>query len=500
MRECDRQAIRKLKIPGLILMENAGRGVADAMAEHLGSLAGRSVLVLCGKGNNGGDGFVVSRHLLAKGASVTTGVLGDNVKGDAHKNLVLLQALGKSGIPGLNLVKIRSAATLRKLGNFDIIVDALFGTGFKGPVRGFSRKVIDWVNSSGSKVVAVDIPSGVNSDDGTVENVAVKADLTVTMGFRKIGLTVGQGRALSGITEVIDIGIPDELGLGIPTHLVIRDDVKKILPHRQFNAHKHSVGRIIVIAGSRGLTGAAAMAAGSAMRVGAGAVILKTPASVYPILARKLTEVMVEPMPETPYGTIAEEAFSSLNLEWADVIVVGPGLSRNPDTARLIRRILSAPRPLVVDADALSSVSDAVGKKFDAIITPHTGELSRMTGITSREIDKNRVDIARRVAKRLGITVVLKGAPTVVASERGEVFINSTGNPGMATAGAGDVLAGCIAGLWAQHTGRTEAAYGGVFVHGLAGDIGRDKYGEKGLLATDIEKLLPQALSLCENS
>ncbi len=508
MQACDRFAVEKLKIPSIILMENAGRGVVEMMQKHYGSLAGKSTLLFCGKGNNGGDGFVAARHLHNFGANVNVVLVGKSadLKGDAKTNFQILKniMMNASKAEMLKIIEVQSAKKIIMLPKSDFIVDALFGTGFIGEVRGVFKDVIKWINDSQSVKISIDIPSGVNADDGTAANIGVIAHLTATMALRKIGLILNTGRSYTGITEVIDIGVPKTI-LNNDKHstfVIHYKDVRVALPHRPLSAHKHSVGKILVIAGSKGFTGAASMTSTSAMKAGMGAVILGTPASVYPILARKLTEVMVEPLPETIDATLSLSAFGAIekHLAWADVVVIGPGLSQNSETQQLIQKIVTeCDKPMLIDADGLNALPEKISvlkkhKSNEIIITPHTGELSRLIGVSSAEIERNRITIARNVAKEFKLTLVLKGAPTVTAAEDGKVYINSTGNPGMATAGAGDVLAGLIGGLWAQGMNRTEAAFAGVFIHGYAGDLAKKQYGERSILATDIQQFLPKAL------
>jgi len=400
--------------------------------------------------------------------------------------------------------EIQSVRKIGRLPKCEIIVDALFGTGFKGEVQGIYKKVIEWINKSSAKKISIDVPSGVNADDGTTENVAVEADMTVTMGLKKIGLIVGQGKNYAGSLEVIDIGIPKNVveKYSGNVRIVQREDIRRVLPVRSVDANKYSVGKILVIAGSRGLTGAAAMTAVSAMRSGAGAVVLCAPSSVYTILSRKLTEVMVEPLPETSDGTLAMSAFGSLmkKVLWSDIVIIGLGLSKNPETQSLVRKLAGTIREnLIIDADGLNAFSENNRalwnhRSKNVIITPHAGELSRFINVPSSEIEKHRISITQDIAKRFGLTLILKGSPTVIASETGSVFINSTGNPGMATAGSGDVLSGCIGGLWGQGMERIEAAYCGVYVHGFAGDLARKKLGTKGMMATDIQYFLTKAI------
>lgn len=508
MQACDRFAIQKLKIPGIVLMENAGRGVVEAMERLYGPLSGKSALIFCGKGNNGGDGFVVARHLHSIGIKVTVILVGrqQDLKNDAKTNYVSIKNIARSFPKSnmLQLVELKSKRALDVLPQTDFIIDALFGTGFSGNIKGLYADVIKWVNSRKAVKVSIDVPSGINADNGDVESVAIKADFTVTIELKKVGLITYKAMDYTGKIEVVGIGIPQQVTNAFKSNMFIvkSEDVGQVLPRRSLQVHKHSVGKVFVLAGSRGMTGAAAMAASSVMRAGAGAVILGTPASVYPILAKKLTEVMVVPLPETTEGTLSLNAYDMLlkHIQWSDIVIIGPGISRNSETKELICRITNeCGKPLLIDADGLNVLSEKNNalkkhKSKEIIITPHIGELSRLMGIPVEEIERNRIEIVKQAAQQFKLTVVLKGAPTVTATEIGEVYINSTGNPGMATAGSGDVLSGLIGGLWAQGMSRIAAAYSGVFIHGKAGDLAKRQYGEKSLMATDIQQLLPQSI------
>ncbi|MBI3195743.1 MAG: NAD(P)H-hydrate dehydratase [Ignavibacteriae bacterium] len=513
----DGYAINTLKIPSLLLMENAGKSVVQKMNEHFGDLSGKLIYVLCGKGNNGGDGFVVARHLLIHGSKVVVILTckPSELKGDPLTNFNILKSLKsksrqsrESHKSWSRLVSFSSLKKLKMLQQPDFVVDALFGTGFKGKLTGKYKVLVEWANELPSRKVSIDIPSGVNSDNGVTEGVAFKAGLTVTMSFKKTGLTLNQGRNYSGQLEVVDIGVPTDLSVvgKFQTYIIEQKDVQAKLPVRPYNAHKHSVGKIFVLAGSVGLTGAAAMVSESAMKAGAGAVVLGTPKSVYSILAKKLTEVMTEPLDATDEGSLSQTSLLAIekHLQWSDVFVLGPGLSRNKETQRLIQHLVStSTKPMLIDADGLNAIAENPSclkkrKAKEVILTPHMGELSRIINLSSEEIEKNRVEIAKRVAKEFKITVVLKGAPTVTATTDGTVFINSTGNPGMATAGSGDVLAGVIAGLWGEGMNVDDAAWSGVFLHGKAGDLAKEKFGERSLLATDIQNYLPEAIRQVE--
>jgi hydroxyethylthiazole kinase-like uncharacterized protein yjeF len=513
MQFCDRTAITKFGIPSILLMENAGRSVADIVEREIGSVSGKLIYVFCGKGNNGGDGFVVARHLYNRGARVSVFLMAreSQLKGDPRTNFRILQGINKQDRSSiLHLVESVTASRVSRHPSPDVIIDALFGTGFSGGVRGEYEKVIKWMNESDATVVAVDIPSGVNADNGTVEKVAVTADVTVTMGLRKVGLQVHLGRECSGSIHVASIEIPKIVyqRSGIRTWFVQQADVRRLVPRRPLNAHKHTVGKILVLAGSRGLTGAAVMSCNSAMRAGAGAVVLGIPKSLLPVVSKKLTEVMPNPLEETEDQSLSKKAIPEIQrlVSWSDIVVLGPGLGRNNETEEVILELIETiKKPLLIDADGLNALAIdpkiAKRRKSETILTPHTGELSRMTKHSAEEIEKNRVGLARSESEALDSYLVLKGSPTVVSAPSGDVFINSTGNPGMATAGAGDVLTGTIAALWGQHISAAEASVCGVYLHGLAGDLAKRKYGEMGLTATDIIEAMPRAImkTLSEN-
>jgi len=505
MRWCDETTIKKYGIPGMLLMENAGFNIAKIIQQELSPLESKHILIICGKGNNGGDGFVVARMLLNSYAHVSVLLLvsPSELKGDAKTNFKILQILaGKSN--SRIVIRRYSKRLLTAFPKPDIIVDAIFGTGFSGPVLKPFVDVIKWVNRQHAKIVAVDIPSGVNGTTGAVDNCAVHADLTVTMGCLKTGLLCNRGRELVGTVQVADIGIPCFVleDKKLKTYLVDQSDIEKVLPRRSIHAHKYSVGKVLVLAGSKGLTGAAALCCESAYRAGAGAVVLGTPEPVYPILARKLTETMAFPLPATNSGTLSLAALEVIRekLSWADVLVIGPGLSLNSETQQLILKVLHEYRgKTLVDADGLNAVaahgiSGLRSSRAQFILTPHVGEFSRLTKLSAKDIEEHRINNARELSKKNGMTIVLKGVPTVIASRDGSAILNSTGNPGMATAGAGDVLSGIIAGLWAQGMPDTTAAWAGVYLHGLSGDIAAKKIGERGIVANDIIEYLSVAM------
>jgi NAD(P)H-hydrate epimerase len=506
MRRCDAATIRSFKISGMQLMENAGRGAAEALQRDFGPLSEKRILIVCGKGNNGGDGFVVARHCSGMGAAVTVLLVEPSaiLSQEARKNLDSLARISREGQNTLTLLQF-SPALLRKIPRPDVIVDAMFGIGFDGLPRKPYDFIIRWVNASKVPVVSLDIPSGINGTTGKAAGEFVRAQMTLTFGLMKSGLLINQGMESSGEVELVDIGIPRSV-VENKRFQLFRTSAKAVaalLPRRSLRVHKYEVGKVFVLAGSKGYTGAAALCANAVLRSGAGAIILAVPKSIYSILARKLSEAIVQPLPETSEGSVSPAAFEEIQkkLDWCDCAIIGPGLSQNSETGKLVWDILhSTGKPLLLDADALNvlgaqGVRQLRQAKGQLVVTPHTGEMSRLTGLPSAEIDADRIEVASSFARRHRVVVVLKGAPTVTAHPDGRVVINSAGNPGMATIGAGDVLAGTIAGMWAQRMDSFEASFSGVFVHGFAGDLAKQQIGETSVVASDILQYLPSALS-----
>ena len=509
MRWCDATTIRKFGVPGLVLMEHAGRGVADDARRIIGLPTNSSVLIFCGKGNNGGDGLVAARHLYNAGYRVTVVFLNSprQFSGDALTNFKMLDKL-RSGARESLVFKSYSRSVLGRLPNPSIIIDAIFGTGFSGEVQRPARDVIDWINKQDVPVLAVDIPSGVDGTTGQAGHCAVRASHTATFGLLKTSLLCHDGQDRAGHVHLIDIGFPKSVSASasFKTFRVEEEDVRRALPQRTSTSNKYSVGKIFVLAGSRGFTGAAYLCSLAALRSGAGAVMLGTPESVYPILARRLTEAIVRPLPSTADGSIALGAYEEIREKsgWADCIVLGPGLSTNAETLQLVRMLIEKHAgKFVIDADALRVIgeiglSGLARMKRQMILTPHSGEYGRIIGQTSKMIDLKRIEMARKGGLLGKTTVVLKGGPTATGTKKGIVYLNSTGNPGMATVGSGDVLTGIIAALWAQGTGEEEAAYSGVFLHGLAGDLAAEAYGQRSIIAQDLIDHLPGALRRIE--
>ncbi|MBM3212060.1 NAD(P)H-hydrate dehydratase [Candidatus Poribacteria bacterium] len=506
MRNIDQQTIQKIGIPGIVLMENAGIGVVNAIEKKYGL---KKISIFVGKGNNGGDGLVVARHLLNKGYPVKTYIISDPnaFTGDALINLKIAQNMN------LPLDFVLSELELEKhkenMAGSELLVDAIFGTGLRGPVRGFSASVIEFVNSLAKPIVAIDLPSGLDANTGKVEGSCIKASLTVTMALPKRGLLLYPGASYTGELQVVDISIPGSIieSQGITISLLQASDAIKLLPDRPQDAHKGTFGRAFILAGSVGFTGAAALTSEAALRVGAGLVTLGIPKSLNPIMEVKLTEVMTKPLPETEYMTLATNAKEEImkNLENADILAIGPGLSRNSETASLIQILSKEVQiPKVIDADGLNALSDnrSILKELapKTILTPHPGEMARLLGSTILQVQSDRIGIAQSFAKENGVVLVLKGAPTVISDPQGNVFVNTTGNPGLASGGTGDVLTGAITGFLAQGLDAFDAAVLGVYVHGLAGDLAEMVYGNAGMLAQDVIHQLPKVIQKLKQS
>ena len=501
MRAIDSECIDNLGIPGLKLMENAGVGTVRFIERELGSQKGKIVTVACGKGNNGGDGFVIARELRRLGAAVSVFLAGHcgDVSGDARTNL---DRLGAESV--VELSDGRSVAGFVELmAKSDLVVDAVFGTGFNGVPRGLSGTVIGQMNSCGRPVLAVDVPSGLNATTGVAEGECVHATWTCTMGLSKSGFYIDHGRACVGKLHVVDIGIPTKAieTVGVRDNILTARDAAELLPTRPFDGHKGTFGSVVVVAGSVGYTGAASLASLAALRAGAGLVYLGVPSSLNDIMEIKLTEVITKPLAETAARSLSPESISDIRglLENAGALALGPGISRDQETQSLVRSIVAEVRvPCVIDADGLNALTpDDVGQRTgDApvVLTPHPGEMAQLVGRTVGEVLADREGVTRDVATKARATVVLKGAGSVIVAPSGELYMNSTGNSGLASGGTGDVLTGIIAALLGQGVEATKAAALGVYVHGLAGDLAAEALGEAGMIAGDVLDHVPYAL------
>jgi NAD(P)H-hydrate epimerase len=510
MQAMDRTTIDGFGIPGRVLMETAGREAARIFLAHFSEDARRGVAVAAGRGNNGGDGHVIARCLAQKGYPVTVYLLcsADKVQGDAAANLNLLPALG---VPVIEVPDEQALARHQpRMRKAAVWVDAIFGTGLNAEVRGWLRSVIDFINQQDRPVFAVDIPSGLNADTGHPCGACIRADVTATFAFPKIGHIVFPGAALTGRVEVLDIGIPPHIAdrVGPRQFLLSTADVLAGLPPRSADAHKGRTGHLLLVAGSPGKTGAAALAAMSALRVGAGLVTVGVSESLNPVMETLLLEAMTAPLPESETGVLgpsAREALLSL-APGKTCLAIGPGLGLAPKTGELVRELVgSIPLPMVIDADGLNHMAGHLdllkGAAAPAVLTPHPGEMARLLGTTAAAVQQDRVACARDLASAGRVHVVLKGARTVIAHPDGSVHVNPTGNPGMAAGGMGDVLTGAIAGLIAQGARPDLAARAAVYLHGAAGDrLARDR-GPRGFLAGEVMNALPgEIASLLESS
>jgi NAD(P)H-hydrate epimerase len=504
MRRLDRHAIAELGLPGATLMENAGRGAADAIVAALPALGaprrGARVLIVCGKGGNGGDGLVVARWLKRHGArpSVLLACAPGEIGGDAR---LKLEALRGSGIRPVRLADDRAAAAA--LARAHVVVDALLGTGSRGVPEGSLARAIELINASGRPVVALDIPSGMSADDGGHAGAAIRATMTLTFAALKRGLLTAGGDELAGRVTVVPIGVPDaEVLRRVTTFLLEAGDVARHFPRRPRAAHKGTYGRLLLVAGSLGKTGAAALSAAAAMRSGGGLVTVATPASQQPIVAGLVLEAMTEPLPETPARTIALKA-REVVAELAaarDAVAIGPGLGIDAETQQVVRSLIQElPRPLAADADALTALAGHLetlrGAPAARCLTPHPGEMARMLGARVDDVQRDRIETVRTFATGYGACVVLKGARSVIGAPDGRVFVNPTGNPGMASGGTGDVLTGMLGAFLARGMDPVAALQSSVYLHGCAGDIAAERVGEEGLIASDVVAAIPAAFT-----
>ncbi len=496
----DRYAIEKLGIAEEILMEDAGQASAFVLAKEVGIHNGK-IVVLCGVGNNGGDGFVVARAVHAAGGDLRVFVLGDpgKFRGAAKKNLDILARLS---------VKVRAVTSIaevrRDFAHAAAIVDAIFGTGLDRDVTGICRDVINLVNEHGKrgrKVVSLDIPSGVNGNTGEIMGTAVKADFTVAFGLPKRGNMLYPGYGLCGKLYVAPISFPPSLT--DREDLIVSLNGEIVLPPRSRSAHKGSVGDVLFIAGAANYLGAPYFSAHSFLKAGGGYSRLAAPASVIPFIAKKGNEIVFLPQKETPAGSIAEENRDRLLAlsEKVDMVVIGPGLSLDEETQRLVRELVKAIRkPLLIDGDGLTALASHArivrSRKEATILTPHPGEMSRITGKGVAEIERDRVGVLQAAASALKAIIVLKGPHSLIGAPDGRVFINLSGNAGMATAGSGDALTGAIAAMFGLGLSPEDAARKGVFIHGLSGDLAATDKGEDGITARDIMDYLPRAMKL----
>lgn len=497
----DQYAIDVLEIPGVELMEKAGSYVSSEAKKFLKEIPGSRVDLFCGTGNNGGDGFVAANDLYKWGANVFIWIVGDIsiIKGDA---LYFFQKCKKNNII-INSLKVeKDLLSLKHISETDLIIDALLGTGFRGEVRGMVFDLIELINKAKRPVLSVDIPSGINGDTGQIGGVAVKSIKTITMGFLKRGLLFQPGKKYAGEVVLADLGYPEKSFsvLSSETVLIRESDVKKLFPSIPEDTYKHRQGKVLIFAGSPGMTGAASLASIGALRGGVGLVVTAIPESLNTIMEIKLTEALTLPLPESSSHTFCKESLEPARerIEWSDVVVYGPGVSNDAKVKDFGLVLVDVcDKPIIIDADGLRIFHnnlDTLKNIKDLVITPHLGELSEMMDININKIKENIIDVARDFVKQYPCTLVVKGAPTVIVGIDGTAAVNSTGNPALATGGTGDVLTGLIAAFRAQRMTSFEASVTAVFIHGYAGDIGYQELGIRGVIAGDLLNYIPIVL------
>jgi ADP-dependent NAD(P)H-hydrate dehydratase / NAD(P)H-hydrate epimerase len=512
MREVDRSAIEGLGIPSLVLMENAALGVVDAIGEAPGAIGeAESAAVFCGPGNNGGDGLAIARHLSVRGWEVTVFLAsgGKALSNDAAAQLSICRKMDLAIVELTSEDHVQSA--LAAAAEHDLIVDALFGTGLGRPLSGLFAVLAEGINDLPRPVVAVDLPSGLDASRAEPIGPHVRADLTVTFAAPKVAHVLPPAAAAVGELVVTDLGIPPRLieevaEPGGRLRLLVGEELAGWLPPRDAEAHKGTFGHVLIAAGAPGKAGAAILAARAAVRSGAGLVTAAVPAPVLDVVDLGSLESMTLGLPAGPSGQLAAEAAGAVlaAARGKTAVALGPGLGQEPETAAAIRRIaLAVETPLVLDADGINAFAgragDLAGRKAPTVLTPHPGELGRLLGISTAEVQAGRLAAVRRAAKETGAVVVLKGSRSLIAEPGGDVWINSTGNPGMATGGSGDVLTGLVAGLIAQREAYglevRDAVLLAVYLHGLAGDLAVAEKGENALAAGDLVDSLGAAFA-----
>jgi NAD(P)H-hydrate epimerase len=509
IRKIDKIAISRLGIPGTLLMENASREIFRFIGERTGYLSVKTVGFICGKGNNGGDGFAAARHFANANYNVVVVFLGaeSELSPDCRFNFSVLKKLSAFN-KKIKLVKYKSAASLRVLRKCEIICDALLGSGITGSLREPYLTIVEYINKLKSIKVAVDIPTGLDADTGFAET-SFKSDFTVTLGELKRGLFYENGYVSSGEVEKGCIGIPDSMfNRFYPEDFLIEpEDALSGLPPKEKNIHKYSAGKVFTIAGSGSLPGAAVLTATSALKIGAGASVLAFPESVRSFVHKKLGEVVVEGYKDQKSEILKEENIRDLErkIGWADVIAVGPGLGRESGTCKAVISLLKnyKPKKVVIDADGIFALGGEKYKKVSLknyVLTPHHAEFADLMGIKIENLKKDLLKYGRNFTTGTGAYLVLKGAPTIIFTPVGEALINTTGNPSLAKFGTGDVLTGFIAGLLAQQKDIEKAVVSAVYLHSLSADILAGKRSQYDIVASDIMNFIPETIKFLESS
>ncbi|HUU40755.1 MAG TPA: NAD(P)H-hydrate dehydratase [Desulfatiglandales bacterium] len=501
MRDLDLRAEEEFKIPDIILMENAGQAVSFVIHNEFG-IVGKRFIIFCGIGNNGGDGFVVARKLHSNGGEVIVYILGDSEKlnGPAKDNFNTISTLP------IRVERVSSIETIKpSLHHCDAIVDAIFGTGITRKIDGIYGEVVRLINNSRKPVFSVDIPSGINGDNGQIMGCAVNADYTVTFGLPKLGNLLYPGFNNCGKLYVTHISFPPSLYNGDNLQIETNDPLP--IPERRKDTHKGNYGKTLFIAGSSNYLGAPYLSALSFLKAGGGLSYLASPKSITNFLATKGSEIISVPQEETDKGSISIKSKDDLIefSEKVDLVVIGPGLSLHDETQKLVRELVSEiKKPMIIDGDGISAVSrdmDIIKRRKEyTILTPHLGEMSRIGKVDIKEIQIDKISILLKTCRELHAHIILKGAHTLIGNPSGRIFINMSGNPGMATAGSGDVLVGTIAAMSGLGFSIDESNRMGVFIHGLAGDLSMIDRGEDGIIASDIMNHLPKAVRDCREN
>lgn len=503
IRELDRQAVEEYGIPGAVLMENAGHGSARILLDRFPEAFQTGVTVVAGTGNNGGDGFVIARHLANQGVEVDVFIAGEPEKVKAGESAANLATVRKMGIPVVPITRDEDMAALSdSIGCRGVVVDALLGTGLEREVSGIFPRIITAMND-GCAILSIDIPSGVSSDTGKVMGAAVSADVTVTFALPKVGTLLFPGAQFCGELIVLDIGIPQKLvdRMKIPDHVLVPELFAPLMAQRRPTAHKGDFGHLLIIAGSMGKIGAAALCTMGALAAGTGLVTVGTPQSQVNVLAVKLTEAMTEPLPDEN-GELDQTAFGRIIkiLDGKSAVALGPGLGTGAGAWEVTRRLITeVDLPIVIDADGINILAREPGilkqKKGDVILTPHPGEMGRLIGKSAEEVQQDRVGVARAFAAEFGVWIVLKGARTLITSPAGDLFISTGGNPGMASGGMGDVLTGLVGGFLSLSRDPALSSTAGVFIHAAAGDRAKQRVGEISLIARDVLSEVPGVIA-----
>ncbi len=505
MRKADEASIKDYNIPGIVLMENAALGIMKEVEKDIcnGILPKKAhACIICGTGNNGGDGFAVARHLASIDWNMDVFICGDKsrITGDA---LINLHIINKLNIP-IHVIEDPDMAEFdRSLARSHLIIDGMLGTGFRGRLRGNYEAVIEKINKQHKFVLSIDNPTGLNCDTGFAEGSCIKADKTITLGLPKIGLVINDGPYYCGELSICGLSIPEEVydSIGIRRFLTEKDELRNLIKPRKLHNHKGSFGKVFIAAGSRGMEGAGLLAAKAALRSGAGIVELAVPEGAFDAVRGEIPVVITSGLADDGEGCLTSQSWKGLlsGAEKASVLLMGPGI-RNIQQVReaVVNTIINCSKPLVLDADGLNAISHEpeilLKRSETTIITPHPGEMARLMGISTSEIQQNRLEAAESFANKYKVIVVLKGYRTIISAPWGETWINPTGNPGMATAGSGDVLGGVISSFIAQGMSPMEAAVCGAYIHGAAGDKAAEKYGQWGMVASDIIKYIPHTI------